>query len=174
MNTIKRIGLGCFIMMFAAQLFAQMPQFNLVENGDFTKGKAGWETKGKIVKLKEGKEATDGDPALMIELDKKKEQTFSQLFKIPKGVGFIKIRFQVRTSDDFEMASSQPMEVTMWGGNAHFDALVHHEKLERSTEWQERWVSTDATTEKVGIQVTLKPGKGKVYFDNFVSEIKAN
>lgn len=163
---IRFLSLLLFLVCFKSS--AQVP--NLIENGDFTKGKAGWEGKGRIIKLKEGKEAIDGNPALMIELDNKKEQRISQIFKVSKETKSVKIHYKIRTSSDFESSSANAMDVTLWGGNTHFDGLVYREKLERTEEWKEKKASTEIVTDKIGIEITLKPGKGKIYFDDFFAE----
>lgn len=171
MNAIKTIIMVLFIMDFWGPLSAQVA--NLISNGDFSKGQSGWETKGRIVKLKNGKEDSEGNPALMIQLDNKKEQIFSQLFKLPRGSKSVKINYKIITSNDLE-PSPISMNVILWGGNTSFDGLIYKEKVERLNEWQEKSASTDVITDKVGIQIKIKPGNGKIYFDDFVAEATVN
>ena len=171
----KKFNLGFLLVFLFTQLPAQVLSPNVIGNGDFTKGKVGWETKGRIVKLKEGKEASEGNPTLMIELDKKKEESFHCVFDVPRGTKSVKVRFKILTSQDFEVQESQPLITTLNAGTAQYDGLIRRQELGKSTEWQEKRASVSAiATERVGLVVSLRPGKGKVYFDDFVAEALAN
>lgn len=170
----KLIGLLLFLLCLKIQ--AQILSPNILANGDFTRGKAGWEGEGRIVKLKEGKEITDGNPALVINLDKKKEQSFHCMIDLPRGTKSVKLTFKVLTSENYEVQESQPLITILRAGTAQYDALIHRQGLEKKNfEWQEKKASiSPIATERMGIVVTVRPGKGKVYFDDLVAEASAN
>ncbi|MEZ5404959.1 MAG: hypothetical protein R3F23_01930 [Verrucomicrobiia bacterium] len=172
---MNKIYFSLFLFLILSQLQGQVLSPNVLANGDFTKGKAGWQGEGRIVKIKEGKENTEGNPALVINLDKKKEQSFHCLAEIPKGTKSVKLSFKILTSEDYEVQESQPLITILRAGTAQYDALIRRQALEKQVEWQEKRASiSPIATERMGIVVTIRPGKGKVYFDDLVAEARAD
>lgn len=171
-----KLNLVFLLIFILVRLSAQVLNPNILSNGDFTRGKASWEGEGRIVKLKEGKEVTDGNPALAIDLDKKKEQSFHCMADLPRGTKSVKLFFKVLTSENYEVQESQPLITILRAGTAQYDALIRRHGLEKkSFEWQEKHASiSPVTTERMGIVVTLRPGKGKVYLDDLVAEARSD
>ncbi|MBN1673037.1 MAG: hypothetical protein JXR37_18470 [Kiritimatiellae bacterium] len=99
MRTRALIVSALFIGCCAAASAADAPE-NLVDNGDFSKGKFKWKGDARAATLDASKESPAGNPCLSVVLDKKDSSFVSQKIRIPREATTLKVDLRLRFEED--------------------------------------------------------------------------
>lgn len=175
-------------LLFAAYLSTSHAEpENLLDNGDFSKGRAGWETDGKVVELTpDGKAGAEPDPfavnapvaaaankVLVVKLEKSKSREIAHEFKVPHDAQGVKLKFRVMPDEEFDSKANAVGALTIKFMRTDGSSIFYSIPVQaKPNEWKEFAIkcgelgkATDLT-----LRIEIKPGKGTLTFDDFVLE----
>lgn len=149
-------------------------QPNLIKNGDFSKGKRGWGTTGKVKKIGEGDKK---NKAMEIELHDKRLQYLRVPIELDgrehRGLKSITVKFKVKKGkdeykSDNELTGALKLRMIRPDGSSKFREINPH--FSEEMEWATMEMSHQLKGEKSMVfAIEVFPGKGKLYFDDFVA-----
>lgn len=154
MMSIAVILTGAFIIC---------PAENLVKNGDFERGDAGWHGDFNLEIMTDGGAA---NKVLAVEVDNKDNRSFEYQKSLKvKGLKAVRVSFRVRTSEDYVDATGRGVSLVLERDNTYFDQVF---PIQPSLAWKYCYWDFDAIDESktLELEMLIKPGRGTLYFDD--------
>jgi hypothetical protein len=178
---IKNVALAFFLSVGVSAAVAQEAEGNLIRNGDFSKGKSGWDGDGSVQEI----EGYEGGKALRVKLSRSDVKYLTTNLEKTSKFSALNIKFKAKTSEDFER--NKGLEKLDRDGNTHqmipdgsaFSIelvgsgyfIYKPFKLKELNEWQDFSVTIPNTARgDAGLRFNffVPPGRGELYFDDIV------
>lgn len=138
-------------------------EVNLLNNGNFSQDKSGWQTRGQIVTLTQG----GINRVLEIKLNPKEKQVISTKIRIGEKTQAVVFSLKIKLLPGF-MAQTREIEALQFGvkeedGSGSFSG----NNLKSVEEWQEFSYEFDQLNGRnLELQIIISPGVGSVYLDD--------
>lgn len=142
---------------------------NLITNGSFAQSKAGWETRGTRTTI-------DGRTALEINTGRVDPQSLGFPIRIDRSSYSFRYSFEIKAEAGYATKHATGSGIKEKVYTPKHGYTYHDIDLKPGTEWQ-KFSGTFTVPEnspEFTFTIEIQPGKGSLYFTNFVVERKEN
>jgi len=135
---------------------------NLLRNGDFEHGKAGWESRGKVISV-------DSRNVLELDTTRRELQSLITEVKTARDMRLLKITFEVKAGEGFTADGASAGDFRMRISKPHGHAF-RDITLKPGGGWQTiRWDRDVIEGQRdFTFEIIARAGTGPLYFTNFV------